>query len=69
MFSEILDKEKIKPPTAERLTQLKKLGAERQDNVKNYLISAGKIEHNRLILCEPEHSDDAEAIAGVEISI
>ena len=69
MFSEILDKEKIKPPAAERLTQLKKLGAERQDHVKNYLISAGKIEHNRLILCEPEHSDDAEAIAGVEISI
>jgi outer membrane protein OmpA-like peptidoglycan-associated protein len=69
MFTEILDKEKIKPPSAERLTQLKKLGAERQENVKNHLISAGKIEHNRLILCEPEHSDDAEAIAGVEISI
>jgi outer membrane protein OmpA-like peptidoglycan-associated protein len=69
LFTEILDKEKIKPPTAERLTQLKKLGAERQDTVKNYLISAGKIEHSRLILCEPEHSDDADAIAGVEISI
>ncbi|MGD8934261.1 MAG: DUF748 domain-containing protein, partial [Gammaproteobacteria bacterium] len=69
LFTEIIDKEKIKPPTVERLTQLKKLGAERQDNVKNYLVSSGKIEHNRLILCEPEHSDDAEAIAGVEISI
>ncbi len=69
LFTEIIDREKIKPPTAERLTELKKLGADRQDNVKNYLISAGKIEHNRLILCEPEHSDDADAIAGVEISI
>jgi outer membrane protein OmpA-like peptidoglycan-associated protein len=69
MFTEIIDRKKIKPPTAERLTKLKKLGAERQDNVKDYLISVGKIEHGRLILCEPEHSDDSDALAGVEISI
>jgi hypothetical protein len=69
LFTEILDKDKVKPPSAERLQKLKQLGSKRQDNVKNYLVSAGKIEHSRLILCEPEHSDDAEAIAGVEISI
>jgi len=69
LFTEILDKDKIKPPSAERLQQLKLLGSERQDNVKNYLISAGNIDHGRLILCEPEHNDDAEAVAGVEISI
>jgi outer membrane protein OmpA-like peptidoglycan-associated protein len=69
LFTEILEKDKIKPPSAERLQQLKQLGSERQDNVKNYLISAGNIDHGRLILCEPEHDDDAEAVAGVEISI
>ena len=69
LFTEILDKDKINPPTTERLQQLKQLGSARQDNVKNYLISAGNIDHGRLILCEPEHTDDAEAIAGVEISI
>jgi len=69
MFSEIIDPKKIKPASPENLTKLKQLGNERQEAVKNHLIDIGKIEHNRLILCEPEHSDDAEALAGVEISI
>ena len=69
MFSEIIDPKKIKPVSAERLTKLKQLGSERQEAVKSYLIDVGKIEHSRLILCEPEHSDDTEALAGVEISI
>ena len=69
LFTEIIDRNKIKPASAERLAKLKQLGNERQDNVKNHLINAGKIAHDRLILCAPEHSDDAEALAGVEISI
>lgn len=69
MFTEIINREKIKPASAERLTKLKQLGSERQEKVKNQLVSVGKIAHDRLILCEPEHSDDTESIAGVEISI
>ena len=69
MSSEIIDPKKIKPASQENLTKLKQLGNERQEAVKNHLIDIGKIEHNRLILCEPEHGDDAEALAGVEISI
>ena len=69
MFTEIIDKEKIKPPSAERLQKLIQLGSERQDNVKDYLVSVGKIAHDRLILCAPEYSDDAGTISGVEISI
>ncbi len=69
LFTEIIDREKIKPPSAERLKKLKQLGSERQKNVKDQLVSIGKITHDRLILCEPEHSDDAESIGGVEINI
>jgi hypothetical protein len=70
MFSEILNPEKaIPPPSAERMEKLKKLGSERQENVKNHLVSVGKIAHDRLILCEPEHHDDTASISGVEISI
>ena len=67
--TEIIDPKKIKPASAESLQKLKQLGSERQENVKNHLVSVGNIAHNRLILCEPEHSDDADAIGGVEISI
>jgi len=70
MFSEILDPKKAIPPlSTERMEKLKQLASERQENVKNHLVSVGKIAHDRLILCEPEHSDDADAIGGVEISI
>ena len=70
LFSEIIDPKKAPPPpSAERLQQLKQLAMERQENVKNHLVTQGNIAHNRLILCEPEHSDQADAIAGVEISI
>ncbi len=69
LFSEIINKEKIKPPSAEHLQKLKQLGSERQENVKNHLVTVGKIAHDRLILCEPEHNDDAVSISGVEISI
>lgn len=70
MFSEIIDPKKDPPPpSTERLQELKKLARERQQNVKNQLVTVGKIAHDRLILCEPEHSDAADAIAGVDISI
>jgi len=69
LFTEIIDRGKIKPPSAERLSKLKQLGNERQENVKNHLVSVGKITHDRLILCEPEHSNDVESISRVEISI
>ena len=69
MFTEIIDKEKIKPPSKERLQKLDQLGNERQQKVKDHLVTNGKIEHNRLILCAPEHNDDTDSIAGVEISI
>jgi hypothetical protein len=70
MFSEILDPKKdIPPPSAERIEKLKQLARERQQNVKNHLVTVGKIAHDRLILCEPEHNDDAVSISGVEISI
>ncbi len=69
MFTEIIDRKKIEPPSAERLQKLRQLGSERQENVKNYLVSVGNIAHDRLILCEPEHNDDIESISGVEISI
>ena len=70
LFSEIIDPKKAPPPlSAERREKLKQLAVERQENVKNRLVTQGKIAHNRLILCEPEHSDQADALAGVEISI
>jgi len=67
--TEIIDKEKIKPPAGANLEKLQQLGNERQQTVKNHLVDTGKIPHNRLILCAPEHSDAADAISGVEISI
>jgi len=69
LFTEIIDRKKIKPVSAERLTKLKQLGSERQDAIKEYLINVGKITHDRLILCEPEHSDEVDSLGGVEISI
>lgn len=57
------------PLSTEQAAALMKLAADRQTNTKNYLINATNIEHNRLILCEPEHQSSTEAIAGVEINI
>ena len=67
--TEIIDEKKIKPATGANLEKLQQLGGERQENVKNHLVNVGKISHDRLVLCAPEHSDDATAIGGVEISI
>ncbi len=53
----------------EQSLKLHQLANERQINSKNYLVDKNNIEHNRLILCEPEHKTDDEAIAGVEIII
>ncbi len=53
----------------EQLLQLKQLARERQVNSKNHLVDNSGIEHNRLILCEPEHNTDDDAIAGVVINI
>lgn len=48
---------------------LNKLATERQNNSKNYLIDVGKLAPDRLIVCEPEHRAEKDAIAGVEINI
>ena len=69
LFTGIRDKETVKPVTGEQLDRLTQLGSSRQDKVKNHLVTVGKIAHDRLILCAPEHKDDAESIGGVEISI
>ncbi|RKZ66370.1 MAG: hypothetical protein DRQ44_06825 [Gammaproteobacteria bacterium] len=55
--------------TKKQSLQLKQLAKERQVNSKNYLVNKSGIEHNRLILCAPEHKTDDDAIAGVEINI
>ncbi len=55
--------------TTKQMAALTQLAADRQNNTKNYLINNNKIEHNRLILCEPEHKTDEDAIAGVAINI
>ena len=54
---------------AEQNAALKTLAQDRQTKSKKLLIDKYKIEHNRLILCAPEHQDDDDAIAGVEINI
>lgn len=52
-----------------QLSALEQLAISRQINAKNYLIKENNIAHDRLILCEPEHKTDQDAIAGVEINI
>ena len=49
--------------------RLEKLASERMANTKNYLVETAKIEHDRLILCTPEHRAETDAVSGVEISI
>jgi len=53
----------------EQNSQLETLASQRQVNSKNYLITEHEIQHDRLILCAPEHNTDEESIAGVEINI
>lgn len=55
--------------TKEQLAALNQLAGERQINSKNYLIKESGIEHDRLILCAPEHLTSDEAIPGVKINI
>jgi len=55
--------------TKKQSLQLQQLAKDRQVNSKNYLVNKSDIEHNRLILCAPEHKTDDDAIAGVEINI
>ena len=55
--------------TKEQLAALNQLAGERQINSKNYLIKESGIEHDRLILCDPEHLTNDEAIPGVKINI
>ncbi len=62
------DKTEIKL-TDKQLLQLNQLARDRQINSKNYLVKQRGIEHDRLILCAPEHKSDDDAIAGVEIVI
>jgi len=60
--------EKLKLSTTQR-DALHQLATERQANIKNYLTKQAGLAHGRLILCEPEHKMDKDAIAGVEINI
>ena len=55
--------------TEEQTSMLSELASERQMKSKNYLINTHGIEHNRLILCAPEHKEEDEAVSGVEINI
>jgi Domain of Unknown Function (DUF748) len=55
--------------TAEQLSKLERLGNDRQENIKNYLIDNHGIAHDRMVLCAPEYSQDDDAISGVEINI
>jgi len=55
--------------SAEQSSRLETLASQRQVNSKNYLVTEHEIQHDRLILCAPEHNTDEEAIAGVEINI
>lgn len=55
--------------TDEQLLQLNQLARDRQINSKNYLVKQRGIEHDRLILCAPEHKNNDDAIAGVKIEI
>jgi len=56
-------------PSKEQSTALTKLANDRQVNSKNYLIKQARIDHERLILCAPEHKDKEGEISGVEINI
>jgi len=55
--------------TEEQTSRLSELASERQINSKNYLVNTRGIEHDRLILCAPEHKEEDEAVSGVEINI
>lgn len=55
--------------TSEQIQQLQQLAQRRQVNSKTYLVENSGIEHNRLILCQPEHNTEEDAVAGVEINI
>ncbi len=55
--------------TIEQTAKLAELASERQTNSKNYLIGKHGIDHDRLILCEPEHKEGNEAVSGVEVNI
>jgi hypothetical protein len=55
--------------TSEQTAKLAELASERQINSKNYLVSKHGIDHDRLILCEPEHKEGNEAVSGVEVNI
>ncbi len=55
--------------TEEQASRLSELASERQINSKNYLVNTHGIEHNRLILCAPEHKEEDDAVSGVEINI
>ena len=59
---------KIKLTEAQR-KKLEELATQRQENGKSYLIKESGIGHERLILCEPEHRTEEDAIAGIEINI
>ena len=55
--------------TEEQHKKLEELAKMRQENGKSYLIKESGIGHERLILCEPEHRTEDDAIAGIEINI
>jgi len=67
------DKDATAPP-ARKLTQqeqqaLVNLATQRAEGIKDYLIQAGKVTADRLILCDPVVELQVEYISGVEIAL
>ena len=73
LYPELRDKSKNKNEeitlTEEQSLRINQLARERQINSKDYLVKQRGIEHDRLILCAPEHKTDDNAITGVEVNI
>ena len=55
--------------TPQEQQALLRLATQRADGIKDYLVRAGEVAHERLIVCDPLLELQAENISGVEISI
>ena len=53
----------------DQISGLNQLATDRQIASKNYFIEVAKVSHDRLILCEPEHQTNEDAISGVDVNI
>ncbi len=59
--SKITDKEKIK--------QLKEIGEQREEKLKEYVVTQGKIASSRILLCAPKIDSSKEAKPRMELSV